>query len=103
MSKFKFIITDHFILQGNQIGLIGEMFPEDITVVAAKNYTMQLFSSDKLVHIFQNIGIEVPVKSNNSVRCVAFRTSDDIKDILETKDSLYILGVKKSDVGAKDI
>jgi hypothetical protein len=93
MKKFKFIINEYFVLFGNQIGIVGEMQPDDFPIVSSK-YKLKLMQEDKVLHYFKKIGEEIPVGGSKEKRMRAFRTSDDVKHILSSNElkNLYIIG-----------
>jgi hypothetical protein len=98
VKKFKFIINEYFALSGNQIGIIGEMQPDDFPIVSSK-HKLKLMQKDKVLHNFKKIGEEIPVRDNKEKRIRAFRTSDDVKNILSSNDlkNLYIIGENDED------
>lgn len=93
MSFFKFKIKEYFLLQGEQIGITGDMYPDDFPIVT-KKFHLKLVSKNRTLHIFENIGEEIPSRNELSIRTRAFRTSDNIKKILDSEfiDDLYIVG-----------
>lgn len=98
MKKFKFIVNEYFVLSGNQIGIIGEMQPDNFPIVSSK-YKLKLMREDEVLHYFKKIGEEIPVGGNKEKRMRAFRTSDDIKNILSGNElnNLYIVGENGQD------
>jgi hypothetical protein len=98
MSKFRFQINDIFFLQGNRIGIAGEVLPEDFPHVYSQDYKMKLMQGDKVLHNFESIGEDrfrrLP-GANRAIR--GFSTSDDIKELLTNNDlkTLYILGEER--------
>lgn len=95
MYDFEFIINEYFCLMGGQIGFVGTMKPADFPVVSMEKYKFQLFSNDKLVHVFNVIGEEIPVRTNSDIRVRALRTTDNIQELLKSGDNLIIKGIKK--------
>lgn len=93
MKKFKFIISEYFLLSGNHIGIVGGMQPDNFPIVSSK-FKLKLMHEDKVLHFFEKIGEEIPVGNNKEKRIRAFRTSDDIKHTLSCNElkNLYIIG-----------
>lgn len=97
MDEFKFVVKEYFILGGNMVDFIGKMLPEGFCIVNSKDYDMKLYSSDKLIHTFNNIGEEMPISySGNKIKSRALRTFDDIAHLLKKESGdLFILGTKR--------
>lgn len=93
MIFFKFKIKEYFSLFDNYIGMIGDMMPPDFPIVTQK-YFLKLVINNKTVHIFKSFGEEIPARIDPNIRIRAFRTSDDIKELLQSglKEGVYIVG-----------
>lgn len=93
MSEFKFKVKEYFILSGGQIGIAGDMIPDNFPTVT-NNFILKLVSKNKVLHVFESIGEEMFCRRSLSVKTRAFRTADNIRNILDSENisDLYIIG-----------
>lgn len=94
MSEFKFKVKEYFILSDGQIGIAGDMNPDNFPTVT-NNFILKLFSKNKVLHVFEVTGEEMFYRSSLSIKTRSFLTADNIRDILDSENvsDLYIIGI----------